>query len=136
MEFVNKQMPSNRLSLCALGTTLIGWPALGDGYCNVGRRRSWTWIKLVGARGNVPDRTHPVTAELSHTRDRPRRNARSGIATRTDTVDGCSGDRPRSSELGRAWSSSRRNLALALPYARGARVRRDAPRSYPRSSRG
>ena len=28
----------------------IGWPALGDGYCNVGRRRSWTWIKLVGAR--------------------------------------------------------------------------------------
>ncbi len=23
-----------------------GWPALGDEYCNVGRRRSWTWIKL------------------------------------------------------------------------------------------
>ena len=25
---------------------LLGWPALGDEYCNVGRRRSWTWIKL------------------------------------------------------------------------------------------
>ena len=24
-----------------------GWPALGDEYCNVGRRRSWTWIKLM-----------------------------------------------------------------------------------------
>jgi hypothetical protein len=62
--FVNKQMLVTRLSLCALGPTLIGWPAHGDGYCNVGRRRSWTWIKLDGARNGVP-RKHSFRQHLS-----------------------------------------------------------------------
>ena len=31
----------------------LGWPALGDEYCNVGRRRSWTWIKLMLQRAEA-----------------------------------------------------------------------------------
>ena len=40
------QISVSTVVLCAGRATLIGWPALGDEYCNVGRRRSWTWIKL------------------------------------------------------------------------------------------
>ena len=35
------------------GTTLKGWPALGDVYCNVERRRSWTGFKLVQQRASA-----------------------------------------------------------------------------------
>ena len=51
-------------TLLALLYNRTGWPAHGDGYCNVGRRRSWTWIKLDGARNGVP-RKHSFRQHLS-----------------------------------------------------------------------
>ena len=70
---------------CTRGMTLMGWPALEDGYCHVERRRSWTWIKLMlqraearppspGARlGTQPDtRILTGTRTWSGTRRPPR----------------------------------------------------------------
>ena len=53
------------------------WPAHVDGYCNVGRRRSWTWIKLGGARSGVL-RKHSIRQRLSSARIPPDRRARRG----------------------------------------------------------
>jgi hypothetical protein len=39
--------------------TLKGWPALGDVYCNVERRRSWTCFKLVHQRVSGPPGSAP-----------------------------------------------------------------------------
>jgi hypothetical protein len=51
-----------------------GWPALGDGYCNVERRRDWMGFKLVnqqaGAKG-LKSSYRPPTAGLVRTRRRP-----------------------------------------------------------------
>ena len=54
------------LSLCALGPILIDWLALVDGYCYVGRQRSWTWIKLDSARSAVPGSTRSANASVAH----------------------------------------------------------------------
>ena len=55
-----KCSPSQSQPRCTRGMTLIGWPGLGDGYCHVERRRSWTWIKLMRQRAGgraPPDRS-------------------------------------------------------------------------------
>ena len=54
------------LGLCALGPILIDWLALIDGYCYVGRQRSWTWIKLDSARSAVPGSTRSANASVAH----------------------------------------------------------------------
>ena len=54
-------------ALRVLGPILIDWLALVDGYCYVGRQRSWTWIKLDSARSVVP-RKHPLLQRLSSAR--------------------------------------------------------------------
>ena len=54
------------LGLCALGPILIDWLALVDGYCYVGRQRSWTWIKLDSARSAVPGSTRSANASVAH----------------------------------------------------------------------
>ena len=63
---VNKKSPPRSINqdLTHLYFTamFIGWPAHGDGYCNVGRRRSWTWIKLDGARSGCPGCTCSANA--------------------------------------------------------------------------
>jgi hypothetical protein len=61
-----KQRPMDDLSLCALGPILIDWLALVDGYCYVGRQRSWTWIKLDSARSAVPGSTRSANASVAH----------------------------------------------------------------------
>ncbi len=42
------------------------WLALVDGYCYVGRQRSWTWIKLDSARRAVPGSTRSANASVAH----------------------------------------------------------------------
>jgi hypothetical protein len=42
-----------------------GWPALGDVYCNVERRRSWTGFKLVRQRARAGRPAHPLTTQSS-----------------------------------------------------------------------
>ena len=42
------------------------WLALVDGYCYVGRQRSWTWIKLDSARSAVPGSTRSANASVAH----------------------------------------------------------------------
>ncbi len=42
------------------------WLALVDGYCYVGRQRSWTWIKLDSARSAVPGSTCSANASVVH----------------------------------------------------------------------
>ncbi len=41
----------------------IDWLALVDGYCYVGRQRSWTWIKLDSARSVVLEAPAPPTLQ-------------------------------------------------------------------------
>ena len=59
-----KQRPMDDLGLCALGPILIDWLALVDGYCYVGRQRSWTWIKLDSARSGVLGSTRSANASV------------------------------------------------------------------------
>ena len=42
------------------------WLALVDGYCYVGRQRSWTWIKLDSARSAVPGSTRSANASVAY----------------------------------------------------------------------
>ena len=42
----------------------IDWLALVDGYCYVGRQRSWTWIKLDSARSGVLGSTRSANASV------------------------------------------------------------------------
>jgi hypothetical protein len=42
------------------------WLALVDGYCYVGRQRSWTWIKLDSARSVMPGSTRVANASVAH----------------------------------------------------------------------
>ena len=51
------------------GMTLKGWPALGDVYCNVERRRSWTSFKLMQQRagGAGPEMLSTITPGLIKT---------------------------------------------------------------------
>jgi hypothetical protein len=53
---------------------LMGWPALGDRYCNVGRRRSWTGFKIMYQRARAlgPVRHPlPILASSGYEDDRP-----------------------------------------------------------------
>ena len=45
---------------------MIDWLALVDGYCYVGKQRSWTWIKLDSARSVVPGSTRSANASVAH----------------------------------------------------------------------
>jgi hypothetical protein len=45
------------------GMTLKGWPALGDVYCNVERRRSWTGFKLVRQRARAARPSHALPTQ-------------------------------------------------------------------------
>jgi hypothetical protein len=51
-----ERISASASALRTRGMTLKGWLALGDGYCNVGRRRSWTGFKLI----NPPERARPT----------------------------------------------------------------------------
>ena len=65
-----KKISASVSALRPRGTTLKGWPALGDVYCNVERRRSWTGFKLMHQRAQGPW----PEAIRAHTGPRPGRN--------------------------------------------------------------
>jgi hypothetical protein len=56
---------------------LMGWPALGDGYCNVERPRSWTGFKVMYQRARAlgpvrhPLRALPILASSGSEDGRP-----------------------------------------------------------------
>jgi hypothetical protein len=124
------------------GMTLKGWPALGDVYCHVERRRSWTGFKLLhqraGAAGpaSIPQPRHrphqdPMPAARAASQDT---QGRPGIKQ-----DAQGGSRSGSSHLSLDSSLTPTYLALVpserlCPRDRGTPTRAQHP--YPGGVRG
>ena len=67
-----KMISASASALRPRGTTLKGWPALGDVYCYVERRRSWTCFKLVHQRASGPPGSATFSPDLGLVRTRHR----------------------------------------------------------------
>jgi hypothetical protein len=61
---IMKFISASAAALRTRGMTLKGWPALGDVYCNVERRRSWTGFKLMHQRAGAAGPEMPSTTIL------------------------------------------------------------------------
>jgi hypothetical protein len=129
-DYYIKMISASVSALYTHGATLKGWPALGDVYCNVERRRSWTCFKLVHQRVNGSPGSATFSPDLGLVRTRlrppgPLRRTRKGSPGSNRTPQGgvaAGVFTPR-------WTrASRRRISpwsplLALPHGTGVRRR-------------